>query len=66
MKAKYAGTCLVCRRPIRKGDDIVYERNAGAAHEACDKVGAIRDGDDEDIGALPAERRRGRPERRDW
>lgn len=66
MKARYAGTCLICSRPIKIGDDIHYERNLGAAHAACDDAGRSVDRDDEDIGTLPSERRRGRPERRGW
>jgi hypothetical protein len=35
MKAKYAGTCRICRQPIGVGEEIEWAKDEGAAHGWC-------------------------------
>jgi len=35
MKAKYAGTCRICRRPIAVDEEIEWSKDAGACHGWC-------------------------------
>ena len=44
MVAKFRGTCRQCGQPIRKGADIEWTRQFGAAHAAC--VSAEQQSDD--------------------
>lgn len=33
--AKYPGICKICNKPINAGDQINWEKGAGAAHAGC-------------------------------
>ena len=37
MPSKYSGVCKVCKKPIKVGDSIAWERSMGAIHEGCYK-----------------------------
>jgi hypothetical protein len=37
MLSKFDGKCVVCGKPIKANEPIVYEGGVGAAHEGCVK-----------------------------
>ncbi len=38
INSQYDGTCKVCSRPYKAGQDVLWARGAGAAHLECGEI----------------------------